>query len=318
MLNIIKKNKPKKIFISHSSNDSDIIKQLVDLLCFIGINKEEYLFCSSVDGFGVLNGENIYERIKKEFLENELFVIFFISDNFYKSTVCLNEMGATWIKDFKYQIVLSEDFKIKNVEGVVSNSNLAFKLSNTSNLNDFKNILLDFLKLPNNIANNTWENYRDKFINNILLTKKEIFDLTKSRIFANYAFDENNLHIIEQSKNMLSVKMHKNINGIYWGIVVIPKIKDWSNIKKMYSFIEFELHCDNITNFEIELKNNLYKEEIYKYSYIVSPTNKYKLHLNELNLNEECYGYISEFVILFNKKHFNNPFNVILKDICIE
>lgn len=39
------------------------------------------------------NGEDIFDYLNKA-LNDEIYVLFFLSDNYYSSTVCLNEMGA--------------------------------------------------------------------------------------------------------------------------------------------------------------------------------------------------------------------------------
>lgn len=87
--------KQPKIFISHSSKDKNYTDMLVDLLEDMGL-RENQIFCSSVPGCDIPLGKNIFDDILSQFHYNELHVIFVLSENFYNSPVCLNEMGAAW------------------------------------------------------------------------------------------------------------------------------------------------------------------------------------------------------------------------------
>ena len=83
-----------KIFISHSSKD-DIVPLFVDYLISIGIPNKN-IFCSSLEGNGVKNGERINDTIRSE-LQNASMVIYLITSNFLKSTYCTQELGASWL-----------------------------------------------------------------------------------------------------------------------------------------------------------------------------------------------------------------------------
>jgi hypothetical protein len=85
----------KKIFISHSSQDKDIVPKLIDYMRAIGVSPRN-IFCSSFEGYGIPLGENFLERIKSEITSKTL-VIFVLSSNFYDSAVSLCEMGAAWV-----------------------------------------------------------------------------------------------------------------------------------------------------------------------------------------------------------------------------
>lgn len=82
-----------KVFISHSSKDSIVVEEIIDLLEAMGLNSAQ-IFCSSFEGYGIDLGENFLDVIK-EVLSSDCMVLFIISENFYNSPVCLCEMGAT-------------------------------------------------------------------------------------------------------------------------------------------------------------------------------------------------------------------------------
>lgn len=108
-----------KIFISHSSQDSEILTALVDLLIKSGIQKENIVATSAPDtGFSA--GESLYGNLKSVLLGNDLSIIYLLSENYYSSPICLNEMGAAWIRDIEYQYpILLPGFSFKQVNGVI-------------------------------------------------------------------------------------------------------------------------------------------------------------------------------------------------------
>ena len=68
------------LFISHSHEDSGFVDALVELLRSIGFNGTN-MFCSSVDGYGVAEGEDIYETLKNLFRQYDIYVVFVLSGN---------------------------------------------------------------------------------------------------------------------------------------------------------------------------------------------------------------------------------------------
>lgn len=84
----------KNIFISHSSNNKNIAEQLCAYLTRLGIG-DDRIFCSSILGQGVSNGEKLNEAIGKAIKKSGL-IIFLISRDFMKSNYCLEELGIGW------------------------------------------------------------------------------------------------------------------------------------------------------------------------------------------------------------------------------
>lgn len=94
-----------KIFISHSSKDIEIVGLFVDHILKLGLGiPSERIFCSSMEGHGVRSGEYIPDRIKEE-MNKSCIAILFISNNYKESEVCLNEVGAAWVKLQKTEII---------------------------------------------------------------------------------------------------------------------------------------------------------------------------------------------------------------------
>lgn len=171
MSNIVK---PFKIFISHSSQDLPYIQPLVELLECIGLNPET-MFCSSVAGYNIPLDSNIFEYLKIQFQNYDLRVIFALSENYYNSPVCLNEMGAAWILQNKYTSVLLPGFDYKSVKGVVDQMRISIKLDSEESelkarLNELRETLIHEMgnEVPNNTRHqNVWEQRRDRFVKQI-------------------------------------------------------------------------------------------------------------------------------------------------------
>lgn len=163
----VPKTKPPKIFISHASDDSKYVEQLVDLLDYIGLT-EKQIFCTSYPGYDISIGHDIFETLKQQFLEFDLYVLFIHSKNYYKRPVCLNEMGAAWALKTDYQSILLPGFGFNEMTGVVGNQEIAIKLDQDVNevrnkLNQLYDILREKFSLEER-NRSLWEKKRDAFI----------------------------------------------------------------------------------------------------------------------------------------------------------
>lgn len=82
------------IFISYSTKDIELIKALNTFLVSLNVNQNE-IFCSSIEGQGVKNGERISDKIS-DAINNSKIIIYVITNNFIRSTFCTQELGAGW------------------------------------------------------------------------------------------------------------------------------------------------------------------------------------------------------------------------------
>lgn len=152
-----------KVFVSHSSKDKEIVGEIIEILETIGV-KGENIFCSSFEGYGISLGEDFLARLKKE-LDNDVLVIFVLSQNFYESTICLCEMGATWIKTNEHIPILIPPFNYDNIKGVIQNIQ-GLKINESQKLNLLKEKLESSFNLVP-ISNSRWEVKRDKILERI-------------------------------------------------------------------------------------------------------------------------------------------------------
>ena len=166
------KEKVKKplLFISHSSANENIATNLVQLLRTLGFNNKN-LFCSSVPGYDIKEGEDIYDTLASKFQDYNIFVIFLLSSEYYQSAACLNEMGATWVLKANYSTIVCPGFSIPEIKGAINPSKMAVVLGDNKRvngkLNNLKDRLIEFFGLLEVEDDTIWENDRNKLIESI-------------------------------------------------------------------------------------------------------------------------------------------------------
>ncbi len=168
-----KANIEKKIFISHSSKDAKIVEQVIEILEGIGVQSNK-IFCTSFEGYGIGLGEDFLQTIKNE-LNNEVLVLFILSQNFYNSPVSLCEMGATWVRTSEHIPILIPPFNYSDIKGVIPNTQ-GMKIDDKAKMNSLKEKVESFLSI-NPINFSAWERKRD----NILTAIKNILEKNESK-----------------------------------------------------------------------------------------------------------------------------------------
>lgn len=133
--------------------------------------KQTQLFCSSIQGYGIPQGSgDLYNYIRNEMSNDNLFVVIMLSPNYYNSPVCLNEMGAAWIKQSAYQSILLPGFAYPDIKGAINPRDICFQLSDKENrkaaMNEFKNRIISHLEMEE-IDQTRWERFRDAFFDEI-------------------------------------------------------------------------------------------------------------------------------------------------------
>lgn len=158
------------LFISHAEKDEEVISHFVNLLYQIGLKKEN-MFCTSVPELGIPIKEDIYDYLRSQLGAENVIPIFMLSENYYESAACLNEMGAVWVMQKDYFTFLLPGFEFKQIRGAVNPNKRAIKLDNLSNklrgdLSNFKNQICDIFGLATP-DENYWERVRDEFITTV-------------------------------------------------------------------------------------------------------------------------------------------------------
>ena len=163
--------KPNKIFISHSSKDKEYVEAFVELLEDIGLREDE-IICSSIPPYCIpLNGK-VYDWLVNEFRSSNLHVFYMLSNSYYASAACLNEMGAAWAMKQKWTAILLPGFGFNQISGCIDSTQISIKLDDPDanmlfyRLEELKNTLFDEFSIRNMSAA-LWERKRTSFISKI-------------------------------------------------------------------------------------------------------------------------------------------------------
>ncbi len=166
---IVKRQSSKrpKIFISHSTKDRSYVAQIVALLDDMGLDQTQ-VFCSSLPGYDIPVGTNIFDYLREQFFSFDLHILFIHSRNYYQSAVSLNEMGAAWALKSEYRSLLLPGFTFDEMTGVVNSDTVAIKLDNDEmevkdKLNQLYTYIVEEFGLTKK-ADIIWEQKRDYFI----------------------------------------------------------------------------------------------------------------------------------------------------------
>lgn len=151
-----------KIFISHSSKDKIIVDAFVENILISGCElSEKNIFCTSIEGLGISNGNDFRQHILKE-LHGSDYSFLLISNNYKKSDICLNEMGASWaIKDLKVKPFLFPNVDFRSI-GTLYSVKQASKLEDSFALDE----LFEEITSKNNINKSIvrWNKYKSCFL----------------------------------------------------------------------------------------------------------------------------------------------------------
>lgn len=150
-----------KVFISHSSKDKEIIDEFVDKLLLLGIGvPSDAIAYTSRDSSGVEPGKSIPDFIKDNIGSAEI-VLLMISDNYRRSEVCLNEMGAAWALNKRIIQILLPNASFDKI-GWLCSLDKAISISDASALDSFFDVVRNTLALSSNVSE--WNRNKMNFI----------------------------------------------------------------------------------------------------------------------------------------------------------
>lgn len=153
------------VFISHASEDQQIVSLFVEEILVSGMGfKLEEVFYSSNEDMGVENGKDIPEAIRSGLQEAKVFVMM-VSENYRRSEVCLNEMGAAWIRDDLLRIILLLPGTGFDRMGWLVSLKRGTKLLDSAGLDGIYDQLTEALMIGRKTA--TWNRHKNDFISRI-------------------------------------------------------------------------------------------------------------------------------------------------------
>lgn len=152
-----------KIFLSHSSKDTLIAEAFKNYLFNIGVDIDKDLYFTSNNDTGIPLGNDVLNDIQYELI-NAKIVILLLSQNYYKSPYCMNEMGAIWIQKKPFIPFVLPDIENKAMVGVISN-NKQYGVISKEVLNTFYDKYIKEVFTTRIRPTNEIEKARDAFIN---------------------------------------------------------------------------------------------------------------------------------------------------------
>ena len=251
-----------KIFISHSSQDAVYAESIVKFLINIGVKREQ-IFCSSVDGCGIRLGANIPETIRKEFLENDIYAIMLLSENYYASAICLNEMGAAWIAAKEQLAILLPGFKHEQIRGVVDANDIYMKLDAdniTERLLDFHDLIREKFEIKEHVSYRDLHHIIKEFSESISVRPDNIsINLSNSRPLCIGEDDSAGCtHAIGQisEKSVTYIVDYAKTNATICSLVIYPEIKNWRQLVSAGASLSFNISAksDVVRNMIVEIK----------------------------------------------------------------
>lgn len=195
-----------KLFISHSSKDKEIVSEFCDRILRLGIGvSSDDIFCTSIEDMNIKNGEDIREHIKDNILSAD-FSILLISENYKKSEICLNEMGAIWANDnnVRYYLLPNTTF---NQIGWLCDTKQAEKINDHVALDKLYNELTNYYKLERRIE--AWSRQRVTFVNGISPSIIESSEKTPKRLPND--INERILSLLKNARNLSTEELASSL-----------------------------------------------------------------------------------------------------------
>lgn len=247
-----------KIFISHSSKNKDIGNCFVKLLRGIGISENEIIFTSN-KAYGIPVGQNIFNWLKSQIIEKP-FVIYLLSNEYYKSVACLNEMGAAWIIENEHLAIFTQDFKIESMEfqnGAIDPRELGCFVDDEEGMHSLIQVLSKHFKTSESriLINQQVK----EFISCVAAYKDKPKATTESRNAMHKAESETKIDFFDSLTELSEAYKEEKRNA-----EVLRKQNKPSNI--------FQIFCDSLKN------GKLSDEEIILIYYVIE-NSRYKLKI---------------------------------------
>jgi hypothetical protein len=219
-----------KIFISHSTLDKKYVGSFIEhiLVGIFQINRD-LIFCSSFAELGITSGKNIPNEIRKN-IKNTKFAFLFISQNYKKSEICLNELGACWVTlEEQYVIpLLLPDADFDNL-GYLYKYSLSLKINNKE---DVLKLCDDFKNLNNYNSKSTVIDFKiNQFISEIQNFNTLNKDIEKEKKIDPYE------DILYKFEDIIKKSLIGRSNGLYI-------ISEYEEIKKLF------YNLSQLNNFE--------------------------------------------------------------------
>ena len=318
-----------KVFISHSHKDQLIARALVELLEQAGVNRNS-IIASSVPKAQLPTGSPLYDEIRSALSDKDTFVIFLLSDNFYSSTVCLNEMGAAWIMGLKFQFMILPGFSFEKANGVIMEKNpIGISLARNDDvtltrLNElYTHEFVPRFKLPVDVSR--WALAMKDFFAAVEryqkeLTEKVIFSMDNVESFCIGSNDHDGCRIIhrESSPQNTTVKIDfSRSESTLCSIVYTIEQKKSGDFLNSGKNLCFEVYCDS-EPVQAEIELHMADRNKSVPLLITDDIQTCRIPLAQFATSKGAWENIKELCFLFREQHIEHPITVFVKNLRLE
>ena len=147
-------NNPPVVFISHKSDDKKYGNAIRRFLIGLGVKNSQLIYTSH-DLNAIPTGAVIFDYIRQH-INSKNYIVFLLSDKYFDSSICLNEMGAAWVVQADHICFFVPSFNFHNQkyeECVASRGEMGILLNGDDNCRhrmiDFKNTIQSLFNLAN-------------------------------------------------------------------------------------------------------------------------------------------------------------------------
>ncbi len=315
------------LFISHAEKDSAMVERFVDLLYDIGI-PEESMFCSSISEIGVPIKENIYEYLRDLLDSEQVVPIFLLSDNYYSSAACLNEMGAAWMKQKDYYLFLLPGFEYAQIRGAINPARRGISLGYKSerelqnlkiDLNQFRESVIQLLHL-NVERNKFWEKKRDAFIGDIQRLKMKMgcfkIDLKECQgcCIGEYVHDGCIVKYDDTRKEVCATIDFSKTDAEICSIIIFTGGMDVSDQYKADKILAFDLKVVGAIN-TIEVECMIKNRNVYKVVKTLPEWERYQISLSDFGGQISEWKSLQEIKFLLRREEHISKVDVEIRNL---
>lgn len=316
-----------KVFISHAYKDRLLVDAFVNLLTKAGI-AEEQIVCSSTSGTQLHTGNSLYAELRKELINENVFVIFMLSENFYASPVCLNEMGATWIRDAKCHVILLPGFTFGQMKGVICEKGLigiSLDTYDKPSVERFNHLRCDLGAFGFKLSCGKWDLAILDFYAVVETYKKQLTDgitlnMADVRSYCIGDTDNDGCRVIKKESSKFQTttivdfdKTTSKLCSVVYGI----EQKDWSSLDKKGTLLCFDAYAD-IENLRAEVELHLADRNEQIPILITDDTTSFRIPLSHFTSSVNAWKEVKEVCVLFRKKYIGEKVKIVIEKLHLD
>lgn len=315
------------LFVSHSSKDFLVATAFTDFMISIGVPASQ-ITCSSTPGTHIRTSDPLYEKLRQALLKDNVLFIMLLSKNYYASTVCLNEMGAAWIRGLDSLFFVLPGFSFEKVSGVIKEhepigiSLASINVMTTEQLYDFKQTIEK--KFNINIEGRLWERERVKFYEVVKQYATQTSQLVCADDVMGLCIGENKhdgCKIIKRDPTLVKAKIDFSLTKADLCTIVFPTyIRDWTQFFNNNKHLYFNMFCSSDVPIKAEIELTTIGKKKYSILTAIQDTS-YCIPLKSFSKISEDFTSVREICFSFHstgRQSVEDKFEIEISNIYID